>query len=140
MNIVKSFEAAFKRAKEKNWDYIYVLVDIHGTIFHPSYYNKEAYQYYPWAQEALQMLTADSRIKLILWSSSYQEEAGFYIMHMQKDSIKFDYYNENPEVTNTDLQCFDSKLYFNVGIDDKFGFEPLEDWKLIFDYLRQNHE
>ena len=25
-------------------------------------------------------------------------------------------------------QNFEVKLYFNVGIDDKFGFEPETDW------------
>ena len=37
MNIQKVFDNAFIRAKEKNWDYIYILVDVHGTIFKPSY-------------------------------------------------------------------------------------------------------
>jgi len=26
-------------------------------------------------------------------------------------------------------------LYFSLGFDDKFGFEPDEDWKAILDYL-----
>ena len=33
MNIIKTFEIAFDRAKKQNWDYIVVLVDIHDTIF-----------------------------------------------------------------------------------------------------------
>ena len=35
---------------------------------------------------------------------------------------------KNPEVGNTSFQNFEAKLYFNVGIDDKFGFEPEIDW------------
>ena len=32
MNIIKAFDSVFKRAQEKHWDYIYVLVDVHGLI------------------------------------------------------------------------------------------------------------
>lgn len=33
MDIIKSFENAFDKKKSKGWDKIYVLVDIHDTIF-----------------------------------------------------------------------------------------------------------
>ncbi len=32
MDIGKAFEVAFNRKKEKNWEKIYVVVDIHDTI------------------------------------------------------------------------------------------------------------
>jgi hypothetical protein len=32
MNIGQAFEVAFNRMKEKNWEKIYVLVDIHDTV------------------------------------------------------------------------------------------------------------
>lgn len=136
MNIVKAFDNAFKRAEEKNWDYIYVLVDIHGTIFEPSYYNEEYYKYYPYARYVLQMLSGNPKIKLILWTSTYKVEIDKYIQRMKHDYIKFNYVNENPEVKDTDIQFFGKKLYFNVGIDDKFGFEPETDWKTIYEYLK----
>ena len=47
MNIVKAFNNAYERAKEKNWDYIYILVDVHGTIFVSFFLNKENYEFYP---------------------------------------------------------------------------------------------
>ena len=49
--------------------------------------------------------------------------------------IKFNHINLNTEEKNTSLCCFDEKTYFNVGIDDKFGFDPQEDWKEVYDYL-----
>ena len=38
MNIIKAFDNAFERAQYKNWDFIYILVDVHG-ILHKKYLN-----------------------------------------------------------------------------------------------------
>ena len=139
MNIIKSFENAFKRAEEKNWDYIYILVDIHGTILKPSYHNKEKYEFYPYAKEVLQMLSKNPKIKLILWTSSTNQAALDYGVEFCRNKIYFDYLNCNPEVKQqpTDPETLDlsSKYYFNVGIDDKFGFDPETDWKELWIYL-----
>ena len=137
MNILKSFDTAFKRMKEKNWDYIYVLVDVHRTIFKPSYYDIENYEYYPCAKTVLQLLTANPKIKLILWTSTYMNEIDKYIHVMEKDYIKFDFINHNYDVKDTDIQYFGDKLYFNVGLDDKFGFDPEKDWVEILEYLKK---
>ena len=37
MDIGKAFEVAFNRKKEKNWEKIYVVVDIHDTILRACY-------------------------------------------------------------------------------------------------------
>lgn len=37
MDIGKAFEVAFNRMKEKNWEKIYVVVDIHDTILRACY-------------------------------------------------------------------------------------------------------
>ena len=42
MSIEKSFDAAFKRMKDRNWEKIYVLVDIHDTIL-KACYNDEVH-------------------------------------------------------------------------------------------------
>ena len=139
MSIVKSFDDAFKRMEEKNWDYIYVLVDIHGTIFIPSYNNKEHYAYYPYAEKVLRKLSDNPRVMLILWSSTKRKYLNDYFTCLANDGIYVDYFNVNPEVTNDDSELesadFSVKPYFNVGIDDKFGFDPMKDWKAIYDYL-----
>ena len=46
MDIGKAFEVAFNRKKEKNWEKIYVVVDIHDTILRACYENEETYDYY----------------------------------------------------------------------------------------------
>ena len=142
-NIVKSFDDAFGRSKAKNWDRVYVLVDLHGTIFKPCYHNEEKFEYYPWAKETLQLMTKFHKdgvdIKLILWTSSTEESLKPYIRKFQNDYIWFSYINENPEVvaqsTDPKSSCFDDKFYFNVGLDDKFGFDPEHDWSEIYKFL-----
>ena len=68
MDIAKAFEVAFKRKIEKNWEKIYVVVDIHDTILRACYENEETYDYYPYSREALQLMTNREDICLILWS------------------------------------------------------------------------
>ena len=46
MDISRAFEVAFNRKIEKNWEKIYVVVDIHDTILHACYENEETYDYY----------------------------------------------------------------------------------------------
>lgn len=136
MDIIKAFDTAFNRAKQNNWDYIVVLVDIHDTIFKATYSNIENYEYLGKAKEALQIMSVMPNIKLVLWSSSYRSKLSDYIIYMSHDNIDFDAINTNIEgIENTKLACFDNKLYFNVGIDNAFGFEPEKDWKKIYDYL-----
>ena len=115
MDIGKSFEVAFKRKKEKNWDKIYVVVDIHDTILRACYENEETYEYYPYAREALQLMTSRDDICMILWSGCYDEQMAMYRSHFAEEGIRFD--------------------YFNVGIDDKFGFEAETDWVKVIEVL-----
>ena len=136
MNIEKSFDKAFKRMRERNWEKIYVLVDIHDTIFEACYHNTEEFKWYPHAKEALQIMSYSRNICLILWSSSHRETLKeMYGKVFDENHIKFDYININPETKNNDLSCFDEKTYFNVGIDDKFGFDAETDWETVHDYL-----
>lgn len=140
MSILTSFHNAIERMEEKNWKYIYVLVDIHGTIFVPSYNNEETYEFYPYAKEVLQILTNLSDVKLILWSCTKKEYFDKYLDVLAKNGIYPDYCNENPEVKvepgDPVSLSFDTKWYYNVGIDDKFGFDPETDWEDLFYYLK----
>ena len=47
MDIAKAFEVAFNRKIEKNWEKIYVVVDIHDTILHACYENEETFGFEP---------------------------------------------------------------------------------------------
>ena len=135
MDICKVFDKAYERMKQENWEKIYVLVDIHDTIFKACYYNTETYDWFPYAKETLLLMTKMKDISLILWTSSYQNKIADYIKKLKSMDICFDMVNANFEVTNTKLSCFDEKPYFNVGIDDKFGFEAETDWKILYNYL-----
>ena len=136
MNIIKAFEAAFYRAKENNWDYIIVLVDIHDTIFKATYSKEDNYEYIGKAKDALQVMSARKDIKIILWSSTFSKIQ--YILRLDKDNIIVDAFNRNIDgIENTEIACFDEKPYFNVGIDNAFGFDPERDWDDIYNYLSQ---
>ena len=136
MNIIKAFEAAFYRAKENNWDYIVVLVDIHDTIFKATYSKEDNYEYIGKAKDALQVMSARKDIKIILWSSTFSKIQ--YILRLDKDNIIVDAFNRNIDgIENTEIACFDEKPYFNVGIDNAFGFDPERDWDDIYNYLSQ---
>lgn len=140
MGIKKAFDAAFVRMREKNWEKIYVVVDIHDTILRACYDDEETYDYLPSAKEALQMMSLRKDICLILWSSSHRDKLMEYARHFLGDGIRFDYINENPEVDNTRLQSFEEKLYMNVGLDDKFGFDGETDWKIVCQVLEEYQE
>ncbi|MBR5736307.1 MAG: hypothetical protein IKX60_05910 [Bacteroidales bacterium] len=135
MSITDAFEKAFVRKHEKGWEKIYVIVDIHDTILHACYDKGESYDYFPFAKEALQMMSSRDDICLILWSGSPIEILKTYRDRFAVDGILFEYINENPEVENSAFQDFDKKLYFNVGIDDRFGFEPEKDWEQVTEAL-----
>lgn len=137
MNIISAFEAAFNRAKEKNWDYIVVLVDIHDTIFKGTYSKEENYEYLGKAKEALQLMSNRKDIRIILWSSTYSKNK--YILQLYKDNINIDAFNRNIDgIENTEIACFDEKPYFNIGIDNAFGFEAETDWKEVIEALNKN--
>lgn len=132
MGLIKQFIKSFKRYPDK----IYVTVDIHGTILKPSYHNTETYQYYPFAKKVMQMMSKRKDICLIMWSCSHLESLIKYNNKFDKDNIVFDHCNKNDECKNTDLSCFDLKHYTDVGIDDKFGFNPYIDWFKLYVYFK----
>ena len=114
MSIEKSFDNAFKRMKDRNWEHIYVLVDIHDTIFEACYHEKENHKWYPFSKEALQIMSYARNISLILWTSSHKESINEYLEYFKANGISFDMVNNNSETKNNELSCFDEKTYFNV--------------------------
>lgn len=144
MNIAKAFDIAFRRMKEKKWDKIYVLIDVHDTILKGTYSKDETFEWLTGAREALVSLTNAKDICLILWTASHQGKINEYLKFFKNNDIYFDYVNCNPEVINDDLGNFElatnGKLYFNVGIDDKFGFAPEDgDWYIIKDVVDKHN-
>jgi hypothetical protein len=132
--ITDAFKRAFELMIIRNWEHIYVAVDIHGTILPGHYKNKQDLIFYPYAEQVLNQLTKSTSIKLILYSCTAPEEIQHYLSWFEKHDIHFDFINENPECVNTHIADFNKKPYFSVLLDDKAGFNP-EDWKTIFDFL-----
>lgn len=135
MSLIKYIKKVFSDQKEGKYSNIYILIDIHNTILVPSFDQEENYIYYPYAQKVLELLSSNPNVKLILWSSTYQDKIQNYIDNFIKNGIVFDYINQNPEIANSSFGCFDHKFFFDIGIDDKFGFDPNHDWKKIYNFL-----
>lgn len=133
--IEDSFDRAFKRMVDKKWDKIYILVDMHDTILKSTYSREKTYDFYPCAVECLQLLTKAKEIGLILWTSTYLSDLEEYLDKFEQLGIHFNYVNENPEVEDDEHGYFQTKPYFSVGIDDKFGFNADVDWISLNDYL-----
>ena len=132
-----NIKSAFKVMYDRNWDKIYLFCDIHGTILEPDY-GKVAKKYYPNAKKTLQYLTKNNKVKLILYTCSYEHEINEYVELFESDGIIFDYINENPEAENTRGGCFDKKSYFNILLEDKAGFIGDYDWLIVY-YLIKFH-
>ena len=73
MNIIKSFDIAFKKKDERGWEKIYVVVDMHDTIIKADY-NNTSFTFFPYAQETLSLMSKRDDIVLILWSSTHDKQ------------------------------------------------------------------
>ena len=128
-NIKRTFELIPVR----KWDTIYVLIDVHGTIIPGSWHRKNEFKFISEdCAEVLRWFTKRKDIKLILWTSSREQEIDEIVMWLWAfHDIGIDYVNENPEAKETEYAVFGQKPYFNILIDDKAGFEPEKDWAAI---------
>jgi hypothetical protein len=144
MDIVSTIKWAFHEKLEKGWEKLYFLVDLHGTVFRN--YDKadlhgRRIEYQVGARETLREMTRRKDIHLILWTGTHKDEIEGILHRFEEDGIHFDNVNENPEVKDTEKYCADGKLYFNVGIDDRFGFDAESgDWKYVMVALLDNPE
>jgi hypothetical protein len=131
MNVF-NIERAFDRKKERGWDTIWWMIDIHDTIFKGRYASDQDFDIYDGCIEVLKWISGRNDQEIILWTSSYGNDAQRVMTYLkEKYDINVDYYNENPACENTKLADFSVKPYFNIGIDDKFGFVGETDWFLI---------
>lgn len=122
----------FAQKKERGWDTIYVLLDVHGTILHSTYAEGNKLEFIsPACVPVLQWFTKRKDIKIILWTSSYPDEIAKVIDWLKTYDIEIDFVNRNPECKNTKYADFATKPYFNIIIDDKAGMTPDVDWLFI---------
>ena len=143
MSIIKSILTNhFDYKIKRNWDRTYWAFDIHGTILRPNYtYGNTPDDFYPWAKETLQLITKLPDVVTFLYTCSHPHEIEEYIKLFASFDIEFNYINENPEV-ETDLKGYgnyDKKPYMNVLFEDKAGFDPENDWELVYDLLTKKY-
>jgi hypothetical protein len=137
--IIDAFERAFERARQKQWDCIYIGIDIHDTIVHGNYDNSSIpTSFTPNALRTLQYLSNRRDIYMFLYTCSHAKEIAQYAPFFKENGIRFQAVNKNPVVENTDLGCYDLKPYFNVLIEDKAGFNCERDWLAIYNWFINN--
>jgi hypothetical protein len=130
------FQDAWKKKRERNWKYVYIMVDLHGVVLPSSYHKTNDLQFIGnYAEEALRLLCQRLDVKLILWSSSHVDEIENVRTWLTPKGITFDFVNENPLEPNTEYADFSKKPYFGIVLDDKAGFEPA-DWESIVCFLK----
>lgn len=132
-----NIQHSWNRKKLKGHEYWFWLIDMHGTIFQNNYvegsYGGELFVD---CVQPLQYLSKRKDTKLILWTSSHDTVINNAREFLEMAGIHFDFVNENPIVKNDTLCNFDKKLYFDVLLDDKAGFNPEKDWKKINSTLK----
>lgn len=137
LTITQLFDKEFQKMKSRNWSHIYVVLDIHDTVFKSTYENNAPLLPYKYCIEALQKLSKRSDINLIYWSSTAGNEQLRHIDTLAEDMIIFQDFNKNDKEPSTEYSNFDKKFYMNVILDDKAGFDPENDWEELFNYLKE---
>lgn len=130
-SITDLFDDVWIKKHQRKWEFIYIMVDLHGVILPSNYHSKNDLTFIsPYAQQCLRWLSDRKDVILILWSSSYMEEIQSVIEWLKKNDIIIDYINENPVEGNTVYANFSKKPYFSILLDDKAGFEK-SDWEKL---------
>lgn len=131
MNLRQVIRKTFENKKAKNWDTMYLLLDVHGVILPSSWHKTNEFRFVcEDCIEVLQWFSKRTDFRLILWTSSYETETTPMCKWLEEFEIHIDYVNGNPNEPNNKYADFSFKPYYNILLDDKAGFTP-EDWKEI---------
>ena len=129
---------SIKVAKRKGWDKVYWAFDIHETIILPNWKEGEIpTEFYPYAMEALKLISGREDIVMILYTCSHPHEIVKYLELFDGNGIHFKYVNENPEVVNMRYGCYDQKFYYNLLFEDKAGFNAKKEWAYVLRLLKK---
>lgn len=131
--IIKSF----KIKEERGWEKVFFSYDLHETIILPDYDNVSPLKFYPFAKEALQLITKRNDIVNFIFTCSHPHEMNRYLKFFKEHDVDFKYVNENPEVKDTRLGCYSVKPYFNCYFEDKCGFDAETEWEPIYNYFKK---
>lgn len=120
-----SIKHAYEQFALKSFDRMYLALDIHGTVADSDYLHV-SHSLYSVAIQPLPVISHLPEVCIILYSCCHPEDYASYFKLFQEHNICVKYFNENPEVTNTQTGCFDVKFYYNLIFEDKGvpGFEP----------------
>jgi hypothetical protein len=77
---------------------------------------------------------------IIIWSSCYDRDLDKVWAMFKEHGITPQYFNENTAVENTATGDFERKFYFSVLLDDKAGFDPDVDWKIVVDQVKEERK
>ena len=136
--ITRAIRNAFKRKQEKQWEFTYWAIDLHETVVKPNWSVEEIpVEFYPLAKEALQLISSQEDIVMIMYTCSHLPEIAEYLKFFKSHGIHFKYVNENPEVINKKYGNYDKKPYFNVLFEDKAGFSGEEDWANVIRVIKE---
>lgn len=135
MNVF-NIEKAFRKKKDKGWDYLYWAIDLHDTIIKGRYTRmNDNPEFYPYAKDVLQNLSNRTDTKLILWTSSHNKPIDDILKWFESQNIHFDFINSNLDCQSNNVQNFEKKFYFNILLDDKAGWSGDTDWKIVREEL-----
>jgi hypothetical protein len=133
-----NIERTFASKAKRRWKNIYWLIDVHDVILEGRYkLMNEGANYCPNALKVLRYLSTREDFVLILWTSSHLTPTIKIITDLRRQGVYFKYVNQNLDCPNDELCDFTGKPYFNIGLDDKFGFEGATDWFLIENELKR---
>ena len=138
MPLLETIKNSSKIGRSKEWYETYWAFDFHSTIIKPSYnMNDLKVVYYPYAKEAMQLISLRDDIITIAWTSSFPNEIAEYIKQFEKDGIHFNHIGKNPEISSSlgNFGYYKDKFYFNILFEDKAGFDAETEWKGIYEYL-----
>lgn len=133
--IQDAINKAYAQMKERKWNRIYWAIDLHGTCFKCNYVPRTYEWFNDDVVETLKYIQSLPESEIILWSSCYHNEQVNIIEFFKANGINIGYFNQNPYILNTLSGCFNQKFYFSILVDDKAGFDPDTDWKIIKDTL-----
>lgn len=119
----RAIQNAYDKFDRRNYDFIYLALDIHGTCADADYHHISS-SLYDVVKEPLRVISELPEVKIILFSCCWPKDYQAYIDLFADSGIKISYFNCNPEIPNTATGCFDSKFYYDIIFEDKGGFHP----------------
>ncbi len=134
--ITQLFNEAWKKKEKRGWQYVYIMVDLHGVVLPSNYHSSNDLRFInSYAEKCLRYLSDADDVILILWSSSHETEIEAVRLWLLQKDIGFNYVNENPLEKNTNYADFSKKPYFSIVLDDKAGFDPDVDWQELATWI-----